>query len=264
MTAAGARGRPLHGGAVGNLAVSTDLSKFRVISFDCYGTLIDWETGIWDALQPLLALNGGGMTRTQALAGFGAHEDRIEREAPGMAYPAVLAAVHAALAREHGLRTTAELDDAFGASVPWWPAFADTADALRYLQDNYRLVILSNVDRASFAISQRKLGVQFDAVYTAEEIGSYKPDGANFDYLVRKVREDLGCGVETILHTAQSLYHDHAPARAHGLANAWIDRQGLSRGGAWGATASMAEWPQVDFLYHSMAEFVAAVQSART
>lgn len=244
--------------------MSANLSKFRVLSFDCYGTLIDWETGIWDAVQPLLALNGGGMTRTQALVGFGAHEDRIEREAPGMAYPEVLAAVHAALAGEYGLRTTAELDEAFGASVPWWPAFADTADALRYLQANYRLVILSNVDRSSFALSQRKLGVQFDAVYTAEEIGSYKPDAANFDYLVRKVREDLGCGAETILHTAQSLYHDHVPARAHGLANAWIDRQGLSRGGAWGATASMAEWPQVDFLYHSMAEFVAAVQSAHS
>ncbi|MGK2924134.1 MAG: HAD family hydrolase [Lysobacterales bacterium] len=239
------------------------LSKFKVLSFDCYGTLIDWETGIWDALQPLLALNGGGMTRMQALVGFGAHEDRIEREAPGMAYPVVLAAVHAALAGEHGLRTTAELDTAFGSSVAWWPAFADTADALRCLQRHYRLVILSNVDRGSFAVSQRKLGVQFDAIYTAEEIGSYKPAAANFDYLVRQVRQDLGCGAETILHTAQSLYHDHAPARALGLANVWIDRQGLSRGGAWGATASMEEWPQVDFLYSSLAEFAAAVQSAQ-
>jgi HAD superfamily hydrolase (TIGR01493 family) len=123
-----------------------------------------------------------------------------------------------------------KLDEAFGRSVPYWPAFADTADALRYLQGHYRLVILSNVDRRSFAATQRKLGVEFDAVYTAEDIGSYKPSAANFDYLVRKVREDLDCGPETILHTAQSLHHDHAPARAHGLANAWIDRQGTVAG----------------------------------
>lgn len=244
--------------------MTADLTKFRVLSFDCYGTLIDWETGIWDALQPLFALNRGGMDRARALAAFGAHEDRIERATPGAAYPAVLAAVHAALAREHGLQTTVELDEAFGRSVPCWPAFADTADALRYLQGHYRLVILSNVDRRSFAATQRKLGVEFDALYTAEDIGSYKPSAANFDFLVRKVREDLGCGPEAILHTAQSLYHDHAPARARGLANAWIDRQGLSQGGEWGATASMAERPQVDFLYHSMAEFAAAVRLAHT
>lgn len=246
----------------GKGTVTTELTRFKVLSFDCYGTLIDWETGIWDAAQPLLALNGGGLSRAQVLADFGAHEDRIERAAPGLAYPAVLAAVHEALAREHGWRTTAAMNEEFGHSVPCWPAFADTADALRDLQRYYRLVILSNVDRRSFAATERKLGVAFDAVYTAEDIGSYKPAAANFDYLIRRVAEDLGCGPDTILHTAQSLYHDHAPARAHGLANAWIDRQGLSRGGTWGATVGMADWPRVDFLYRSMVELATAVQAA--
>jgi 2-haloalkanoic acid dehalogenase type II len=243
-----------------------NLTEFKVLSFDCYGTLIDWETGIWDALQPLLARNRGGIARAQALAGFGALEDRIERESPARPYPQVLAAVHAALAREHGLRTTVTLDRAFGRSVPHWPAFADTAEALRFLQGHYRLVILSNVDRRSFAASNRKLGVRFDAVYTAEDIGSYKPAAANFEYLVRKVGEDLGCAPGDLLHVAQSLYHDHAPARARGLANAWIDRQQLSQGGPWGATlgvaGSEAGWPEVDFLFGSMAELAAAVRSA--
>lgn len=237
------------------------LTEFKVLSFDCYGTLIDWETGIWDALQPLLALNCGGVSRARALASFGTLEDRIERDSPGLPYPQVLAAVHAALAREHGLRTTGALDREFGRSVPFWPAFADTAEALRSLQQRYRLVILSNVDRCSFAASKRKLGVEFDAVYTAEEIGSYKPAAANFEHLVRKVGEELDCRPADLLHTAQSLYHDHVPARAHGLANIWIDRQGLSRGGGWGATAAVAERPEVDFLFASMAELATAVEA---
>jgi 2-haloacid dehalogenase len=243
-----------------------NLTEFKVLSFDCYGTLIDWETGIWDALQPLLTLNCGGLSRAQALAGFGTLEDRIERESPSLPYPQVLAAVHAALAREHGLRTTAELDQDFGYSVPFWPAFADTAEALRSLQAHYRLVILSNVDRRSFAASERKLGVEFDAVYTAEDIGSYKPAAANFAHLIRKVGSDLGCARADLLHTAQSLYHDHVPARAHGLANAWIDRRQQSRGGAGGATAGAGGgnggWPEVDFLFFSMAELAAAVQAS--
>jgi FMN phosphatase YigB (HAD superfamily) len=108
----------------------------------------------------------------------------------------------------------------------------------------------------------RKLGVRCDASYTAEAIGSYKPAAANFKYLIRKIGEDLGCGPGALLHAAQSLYHDHVPARAHGLANAWIDRQQLSRGGAWGATASVAEQPPVDFQFASMAALAAAVQAA--
>lgn len=238
------------------------LTEFNILSFDCYGTLIDWETGIWDALQPLLARNRGGVSRAQALAGFGTLEDRIERESPTLPYPQVLAAVHSALAQEHGLRTTPALDRAFGRSVGGWPAFADTAEALRCLHGRYRLVILSNVDRRSFAASNRKLGVRFDAIYTAEDIGSYKPAAANFEYLIRKIGEDLGCGRDDLLHVAQSLYHDHVPARAHGLANAWIDRQQLSCGGAWGATASVVEQPPVDFQFASMAALAAGAQAA--
>jgi 2-haloalkanoic acid dehalogenase type II len=231
------------------------LADFEVLSFDCYGTLIDWEEGIWDALQPLIMRNGGnGPGRSQALSRFGALENRIEADHPGLPYPRILQEVHRLLATESGLRTTASLDRDFGQSVGEWPAFPDTAEALRFLKTRFRLVILSNVHRAGFAASNRKLGESFDAVYTAEDIGSYKPCAANFRYLVDHVAEDFGVGSEGILHTAQSLYHDHAPARRIGLSNCWIDRQRLSQGGAWGATAEVEQLPEVDFLFFSLAE----------
>ena len=238
------------------------LSDFQLLSFDCYGTLIDWECGIWDALQPLFLRNGGrGPGRRAALGQFAALEGRIQQEQPGLAYPGVLERVHAAIAEECGLQTTLTMNRGFAASVGQWPAFADTAEALRALQQRYRLVILSNVDRASFAASNRKLGVVFDAVYTAEDIGSYKPAVANFNYLVEHVAADLGIASDRILHTAQSLFHDHAPARACGLANCWIDRQRLSEGGGWGATAPLRERPETDFLFFSLAELVTAVHA---
>jgi len=238
------------------------LSDFELLSFDCYGTLIDWETGIWDALQPLIMHNGGSpVGRGAALALFAEREHQVQRAQPGLAYPEVLARVHAAWAEETGLKSTAILDRDFGRSVAHWPAFPDTAEALRELQKRFRLVILSNVDGASFAASNRKLGVRFDAVYTAEAIGSYKPAPANFRYLMEHVAEEFGFAAKRILHTAQSLYHDHAPARALGLANCWIDRQRQSQGGGWGATAAVAEMPEVEFLFFSLAEMAEALRS---
>ena len=118
--------------------------------------------------------------------------------------------------------------------MPLWPAFPDTVDALRILKRHYKLVILSNVHRDGFAASNRKLGVDFDAIYTAEDVGSYKPSNANFEYLFAHLESDLGMNRADVLHTAQSLHHDHTPAKRFGLANAWIDRQRLSEGGSWG------------------------------
>ena len=240
------------------------LTDFKVLTFDCYGTLIDWETGIWDALQPLLMHNGcESVTRDVALQAFGMFETRQESETPDMLYPEVLTRVHPAIAGHFGLDTTSELDEVFGRSVALWPAFTDTADALRILKRHYQLVILSNIDRDGFAASNRKLGVEFDAIYTAQDIGSYKPNAANFEYLLSHLRDDLGLESTDVLHTAQSLHHDHVPAKAHGLANAWIDRQRLSEGGHWGATAAVDEHPDTDFLYFSMMEMANAVVSAR-
>jgi 2-haloalkanoic acid dehalogenase type II len=234
------------------------LDRFTTLTFDCYGTLIDWETGIWDALQPLLMANRADVVRATALEAFGRAESAIETSEPRMPYPEVLTASHRALAKELGLKTTPDLDADFGRSLPHWPAFADTAGALRKLKRRYRLVILSNVHRAGFAASNRKLGVEFDAIYTAEDIGSYKPDARNFAYLLEHLKADLGTRPEDILHTAQSLFHDHAPARAAGLANAWIDRQGLSTGDNWGATARLAERPHCDFVFPDLKSLAAA------
>ncbi len=236
------------------------LSDFKVLTFDCYGTLIDWEAGIWDAFQPLISGNGrSDILRTDALQEFAAIENRLEAETPDMPYPEVLAQVHAAFARRFGLLTSASLDSRFGGSLPGWPAFPDTADALRYLKTRYKLVILSNVSREGFAASSGKLGVEFDAVDRAQDIGSYKPDPANFEYLLENLGQDFGLEKQDILHTAQSLFHDHIPAKSFGLATAWIDRQRLSETGDWGATAKLDELPTTDFLFHSMGEMAAAV-----
>ena len=241
---------------------SQKLGQFKVLTFDCYGTLIDWETGIWDAMQPLLMQNTSvALSREQALETFARHEHRLEARHPSMPYPEILAAVHEALAAEHGLATTGALDHSFGQSVPQWPAFADTAEALRILKKHFRLVILSNVHREGFAASNRKLGVEFDAVYTAQDIGSFKPDPANFEFLVTALKRDFSLTPEDVLHTAQSLFHDHVPAQSFGLCSAWIDRQRLSESGRWGATAKLDEVPRTDFLFHSMAEMAAAVEA---
>ena len=242
--------------------MAINLRGYQVLTFDCYGTLIDWESGIWDALQPLLMANGSAILREEALRRFATFETEQERSTPGMLYPDLLTAVHQKIAAHFSLDTNQALDDSFGASVPLWPAFPDTADALRILKQHYQLVILSNVNRAGFAASNRKLGVEFDAIYTAEDVGSYKPNPANFEYMLEHLKSDLGLEKSVILHTAQSMHHDHVPAKAAGLANAWIDRQRLSEGGNWGATAEVPEMPETDVIFFSMMEMAKAVQAA--
>ncbi len=238
------------------------LSDYRVLTFDCYGTLIDWETGIWDALQPMIMRNRRrDILRRAALRSFASLEHRHQDRNPDLPYPALLARVHRSIAEAFELETDEGLDAAFGDSVEYWPAFPDSADALRALQERYRLVILSNVHREGFAASNRKLGVSFDAIYTAQDIGSYKPSNANFEYLLARLESDFGFAKRDILHTAQSLRHDHVPARRFGLANAWIDRQRLSEGGDWGATEEIEKPPEADFLFFTMREMVEAVES---
>ena len=238
------------------------MTAYRVLTFDCYGTLIDWEGGIWDALQPLIMQGGGSdVTREAALLAFAKFENRHEHDTPDLRYPELLARVHRSMAESFGMETSDALDEAFGASVPLWPAFPDTADALRVLKQHYKLVILSNVHRDGFAASNRKLSVEFDAIYTAEDIGSYKPADANFEYLLAHLKSDLGMDKADVLHTAQSLHHDHTPAKRFGLANAWIDRQRLSEGGSWGATEKVETMPETDFVFFSMGEMAEAVRT---
>ena len=225
-----------------------DLAAYDTLSFDCYGTLIDWEAGIVKALQPLFALNVTDLDPVAQLEVFSRHETTMQLADPTTEYPTILRRVHQAIAAESGMKSTLQLDAAFGDSVADWPAFADSNDALTRLATRYRLVILSNVDDQSFAASARHLGVEFDAVYSAQTIGSYKPDPANFEYLLRR---ESG---HRVLHVAQSLYHDHAPAKAAGMDTVWIDRRGGQAGGATppapGATYGLR--------LESMAEFATA------
>ena len=199
------------------------LTDFKVLTFDCYGTLIDWETGIINALRPLLKKDRAERSRDEVLASFARHETAQEAETPDMIYSDLLARVHLRLAEEWGIAASEADHRAFGGSVGKWPAFADSAASLSYLKQFCKLVILSNVDRKSFSASNQRLGVAFDAVYTAEDIGSYKPDLRNFRYMIGALRHS-GHAERDILHIAQSLFHDHAPANAVGLRSAWIDR----------------------------------------
>ena len=235
------------------------LTDFAVLSFDCYGTLIDWESGIYAALQGLRVRAGVPDDRDRVLEAFARHESRQQAETPDMLYPDLLSAVYRALADEWGVAVDEGAARSFGRTVPDWPAFADSPDSLAYLKQHYRLVILSNVDRASFQGSAARLGVAFDAVYTAQDIGCYKPNPDAFRYLIRRVGEDFGIAKDGILHTAQSLFHDHVPADRLGLATNWIDRRGDRPG--HGATMAPAEPVQVDFRFPSLAAFAAQHQS---
>ncbi len=233
-----------------------ELTDFKVLTFDCYGTLIDWESGIWEALQPMIAAGNVKIGCEAALETFARHESAQESATPAMLYSDLLALVHAHMAEAWSVPADAGRDKTFGQSVPAWPAFSDSAKALDYLKRHYKLVILSNVDRASFKASNKKLGVDFDAIYTAEDVGSYKPDPRNFAYLLEHLKSDLGLAASDVLHTAQSLFHDHAPAGRAGLARAWIDRRQGQSGG--GATLPLAERPAVDFYFPSMAALLDA------
>jgi 2-haloacid dehalogenase len=226
------------------------LSDFSVLTFDCYGTLIDWETGISEALAPWLVRAGVSRGRDQILEAFAELESAQQAATPGLRYPELLAEVHQGLAERFGIAPDPKAAEEFGASVGNWPAFPDSAEALAYLKQHYQLVILSNVDRASFAQSNESLGVSFDAIYTAEDIGFYKPNPRNFDYLLAHLAEQ-GIGKAQILHTAESLHHDHIPAKRIGLATCWIHRRAGKQG--HGATRVPDAEVRPDFRFESLA-----------
>lgn len=237
-----------------------DLRAKRVLSFDCYGTLIDWETGIWQALQPLLRTARHVPHREDALAAFATIEPEVEHENPRWLYREILVEVHARLATRWNAPADKSLDRQFGDSVGDWPVFPDTVDALARLEQRYRLIILSNVDRQSFARTKQHLGATFAAICTAEDIGSYKPDLRNFRYLLDQVSA-LGFRPDQLLHVAQSLYHDIAPAETLGIDRCWINRRGDTGPGA-GATRAMARRPAFDLTFPTLGAFAAACDQA--
>lgn len=230
------------------------ISDYRTLSFDCYGTLIDWETGIEVELGPWAARHE--LEFEAVLASFGQVETQVQQESPQMRYPQVLAEAFRRIGRGLGIEVGDEEAEEFGGSVGGWPPFPDSAQALRELKARFRLAILSNVDRRSFALSSEKLGVEFDLVVTAEDVGSYKPDQRNFLALFDGL-ESIGAERSSLLHVAQSLFHDHEPALALGLETVWIDRR-AARGGS-GATPPPPIAVTPTWTFPSMAAFAVAV-----
>ncbi len=231
------------------------LHDFKVLTFDCYGTLIDWESGMIKALALLTDKLGGRLTRDQILEAHARHESSQQKQTPHKRYSELLAIVHKRLAEEWGIAVKWEECVRYGQSVREWNLFPDTIEALGYLKRHYKLVILSNVDNESFSVSNKKLGVDFDAIYTAEDIGSYKPSDNNFEYMLAMLKS-RGYGKADILHTAESMFHDHAPANRHGLKSCWIYRRHDKQG--FGATMNPGETPHYDFMFHSMGEMAEA------
>jgi 2-haloacid dehalogenase len=188
-----------------------DFDAFDALTFDCYGTLIDWETGLREAL-------GGDL-----LEAFAREEARLEA-GPYLPYKDVLAGCLRAL--KPG--ATEDEQRAFGLSVKDWPAFPDSAQALQRLKQRFRLGVITNCDDDLFAASNAKLGVEFDWVITAEQARAYKPRRETFEFAFARIDVPR----ERILHVAQSLYHDHVPAKALGMTTVWVDRRQGRGGGA--------------------------------
>jgi 2-haloacid dehalogenase len=233
------------------------LTDFKVLTFDCYGTLIDWESGIIAALKPLTDRVQKTLSRNDILEAHARHESTQQRFTPSKIYRDLLPVVYKRLGDQWGVPVTWEECVAYGLSVGDWPTFPDSAGALQYLKRHYKLVILSNVDNQNFAASNKKLQVAFDAIYTAEDVGSYKPDTRNFDYMLTNLAT-LGINPGEVLHTAESMFHDHGPAKQSGLASAWIFRRHADQG--FGATMNPGAVPKFDFKFTSMAELVKAHQ----
>ncbi|MES2210809.1 MAG: haloacid dehalogenase type II [Chloroflexota bacterium] len=222
---------------------------FDALTFDCYGTLIDWETGILAGLHAALDGHGLEVPDDRLLEQFAATEAALEA-GPYQPYRDILAACLTEIGRTHGVVVSGAERAAFGGSVVDWPAFTDSPAALSALTRRYRLGVLTNCDDDLFAASNRRLGVAFDWVITAQQARGYKPRIANFELAF----ERIGLPRERILHVAQSLFHDHAPAKALGLTTVWIDRR-RGRPGS-GATPPAVVAP--DVVYPDMAAFAAA------
>ena len=201
--------------------MNPDASSFDVLTFDCYGTIIDWETGLLRTLKPILDAHSVSISDEHLLEKYGQFEAELQA-GTYRRYADILASALAAFGREHGFEPSErELLD-FSRSVQHWPPFADSAAALRALQTKFRLVVLSNIDDDLFEFSRAQLqGVRFDRVFTAQQIGSYKPSTRNFHYMLERV----GVRRERVLHVAQGLFHDIAPTHALGIRNVWVNRR---------------------------------------
>ena len=203
-----------------------DPDAFDVLTLDCYGTLIDWQGGIVSYLQPVLERHDAHVTDDFILEFFAESEPVLQRE--GDKYEDVLRRILDRFGTRLGFVPTPDERDGFPASLGEWKPFPDTVDALTRLAERYQLAVISNVDDALFSLTRTTLGVEFAHVITAEQAGAYKPDNRIFEAALTAIGSDR----DRILHVAQSLFHDIAPANALKLATVWIDRNQGSQGAA--------------------------------
>ena len=222
---------------------------FDALSFDCYGTLIDWVSGLLTGLRVVLDAHGVAADDEALLETYAGFEADAEA-GPYLRYREVLGVGLRGMCDGFGFSPTDAEVAAFGGSVADWPAFPDSAAALARLQARFRLGIVTNCDDDLFTVSNRRLGVDFDWVVTAQQAGGYKPRLANFELAFKRIDVPR----ERILHVAQSLFHDHVPAKALGMTTVWIDRR-HDRPGS-GATPPASAVP--DFVFPDMAGFAEA------
>jgi 2-haloacid dehalogenase len=207
------------------------ITGFKVLSFCCFGTLIDRESGLFSALKPLLASGRIGLPRQEVLAAFERHEAALQVSSPELPYSQILSQAHRALAKEWGVLCSDEEHGQFGQSVPRWPAFADAPAALQYFNRYFKIAALLSGDRYSFTGSARRLEARFDLVLTAEDTASYMPNQRSMRQVIGRLGK-LGYHAQEILHVGASPRRDLAAAAALGLATAWIDRHSAAEDAA--------------------------------
>ena len=215
-----------------------DLAQFEWLSFDCYGTLINWEAGILGYVQPVLRRKGCEVPGDEILNLYSEFEPR-RQQPPYRTYREVLAGVARDLAGEFRVQLSDEEARGLADSIRNWEPFPDTIHALRRLKSRYKLAVLSNIDDDLFVLTAPKFGVAFDGLVTAQQVQSYKPSLRNFETLLERLQIDK----RKLLHLAESLYHDVAPARSMGIATVWVNRR---QGRPAAATRLIAEQPDIE------------------
>lgn len=227
-----------------------DFAQYDWLSFDCYGTLIDWESGILQYLRPLLQRKGRTISDGEILNFYSEFEPRAE-SGSYRTYREVLASVVRDFGHELQFEVVEAEASGLADSIAGWEPFADTVPALGRLKPHSKLAVLSNIDDDLFAHSAAKLQVGFDCVVTAQQVRSYKPSRHNFETLLRR----LAIPPERLLHVAESLYHDVVPAGSLGISTVWVNRrQGR-------AAASKLVDVQPDFEVRNLGELATAVST---
>ncbi len=215
-------------------------NSFEILTFDCYGTLIDWETGMLNVLRPVLTERGVAVDDDQILETYAQIESAV-KDGPYKPYRAILSEVMVNMGRQFGFSPRPHEFTALSDSLADWPPFDDTVSGLKKLKSKFQLGIISNIDDDLFAGSNKQLEVEFDYIITAEQVRAYKPATTVFEYALKKI----GLPRQKILHVAQSLYHDHVPAKQFGLSTVWINRR-HNRPGS-GATPHAEATPDAEF-----------------